>query len=84
MLDYIVIGVLFLVVVYQGVMQVMWLREKRKESQDLLDRIMSTDYNQYAAIRVNTEERLEKAKEKKEVVSLDELEERMQSQAVAL
>jgi hypothetical protein len=68
MMEYVVIGILFLVMVYQGVMQYLWYKNKTKEVQDLLDRIMSTDYSQYAAIRVST-----KAQESQRVVPLEEL-----------
>jgi hypothetical protein len=74
MMGYITIGILFLVMIYQGVMHYLWLREKRKESQDMLDRIMSTDYNQYAQIRVETM----KQDKKLEVVEMAELDRRMQ------
>lgn len=72
---YTVIGILFLVMVYQGVMQYLWYRERVRETRDLLDRIMATDYNQYAKARIETE----KYESGMSVVGVEELERRMSS-----
>ena len=84
MMEYIVIGILFLVIVYQGVMQYLWYQEKQKEAQDLLDRIMSTDYSQFSSIRVNTGERMAEVGKKMEVISTDDLEEKLRAGAVII
>jgi len=83
-MEYIVIGILFLVIVYQGVMQYLWYQEKQKEAQDLLDRIMSTDYSQFSSIRVNTGERMAEVGKKMEVISTDDLEEKLRAGAVII
>ncbi len=54
MIEIIVIVGLLVVILGQGVGQYLWRRETRKETQDLLDRIMATDYTQYGAIKVRT------------------------------
>lgn len=84
MAEYITTGILFLVMVYQGVIQYLWIREKGKETRELLDRIMSRDYKEFSQVRINTHQVMDDRGDKVEVVRVDELEDRLREGSVAI
>jgi hypothetical protein len=69
----IIMGVLIGLVVMEKVTFHLYMKAKKKEADDLLDRIMATDYTQFSQVRVAAD----KLRVPIEVVGVDELEKRM-------
>lgn len=76
--------ILLAVIVYQGVEKYIWYRDKARETKDLLNRIMATDFTQYTTMTNRTIEALEKAGAKVEVIPIADLERRMAESGIVL